>query len=189
MQEIRDMKKVEFDIPYFDHEVNLNKTISNASHRRDIGKTTFVFRKIKNIILYRLAYFCPLNSWRVKMHRWRGLNIGENVYIGIQCSIDNAYPEYITIEDNVSIVNETTILAHSNPYPHFKGAFNSRVSSVLIKEGSWIGTKSIILPGVTVGVKAVVSAGSVVVRDVPNYTLVIGNPAKNYTNFEYLITS
>lgn len=181
--------KVEFDIPYFDHSKNINKTISNASQRRNIGKTAFVFRKIKNIFLFRLAYFCPLNSWRIKMHRYRGINIGKNVYIGIQCSLDNAYPEYITIEDNVSIVNETTILAHSNPYPHFKGVFNSRVSSVIIREGSWIGAKSIILPGVTVGIKAVVSAGSVVIRDVPNYTLVIGNPAKIKTNFENLITT
>ncbi len=177
-----------FHIPYFDHEKSISKTIENSSQRRKMGKFAFVYRKIRNIILYRLAYFCPLNGWRVKMHRWRGVHIGKNVYIGMQCTIDNAYPEYIFIEDNVSVVNETTILAHSNPYPHFEGVFPSQVSPVVIRRGAWIGVKSILLPGVTVGEKAVVSAGSVVVRNVPPYTLVGGNPAKKITEYKTLIT-
>jgi acetyltransferase-like isoleucine patch superfamily enzyme len=43
---------------------------------------------------------------------------------------------------------------------------------------AWIGARAIILPGVTVGEGAVVSAGSVVSRDVPPYTIVAGNPAE-----------
>lgn len=176
-----------FNIPYFDHEKKISKTIENSSKRRNMGKIAFICRKIKNITLYRLAYFCPLNSWRVKMHRARGVNIGKNVYIGMQCSIDNAYPEYIFIEDNVSVVNETTILAHSNPYPHFEGIFPSQVSPVVIREGAWIGVKSIILPGVEVGEKSVVNAGSVVIRNVAPFTLVGGNPAKKITEFSTLL--
>lgn len=176
-----------FSIPYFDHEKKISKTIENSSKRRKMGKMAFVYRKIRNIILYRLAYFCPLNGWRVRLHRWRGVNIGKNVYIGMQCSIDNAYPEYIFIEDNVSVVNETTILAHSNPYPHFEGIFPSQVMPVVIREGAWIGVKSIILPGVEVGEKSVVNAGSVVIRNVPPFTLVGGNPAKKITEFSALL--
>ena len=178
---------VSFSIPYFDHEKKLSKTISKASQRRKMGRMAFISRKLKNILLFRLTFFCPFNNWRIKMHRWRGVNIGNNVYIGIQCSIDNAYPEYVFIEDNVSVVNETSIICHSNPYPHFDGVFPSQVAPILIKDGAWIGLKSIILPGVTIGEKAVVSAGSVVMRNVPDYTLVGGNPAKKITEFESLI--
>ena len=48
---------------------------------------------------------------------------------------------------------------------------------VVIKKNAWIGTRSIILKGVTIGEGSIVAAGSVVTTNVPNYTLVAGNPA------------
>ena len=180
---IREEKK----IPYFDHDKKLGNTIKKSGKRRGMSPLQFAFRKIKNIILYRLAYFCPLNGWRVKMHRWRGVNIGKNVYIGQQCSIDNAYPEYIYIEDNVSIVSESTLIAHSNPYAHFAPIVESKVAPIVIKEGAWIGAKTIILQGVTVGIKSIVSSGAVIDKDVPDYSLAKGNPMKIVTEYEYLM--
>lgn len=50
--------------------------------------------------------------------------------------------------------------------------------SVTLKKGCWIGAGTIILPGVTIGVNAVVGAGSVVTKDVPDFTIAAGNPAK-----------
>lgn len=176
-----------FNIPYYHAEKNTAKSIESSANRRKMSKSKFLLRKTKNILLFRLAFFCPVNRWRITMHRWRGVNIGKNVYIGIQCAIDNAYPEYVSIEDNVSIVNETTILAHSNPMSHFEGVFPSFVAPVVVKNGAWIGVKSIILPGVTVGVKSVVSAGSVVVNNVNDFTLVAGNPAKKVAEFDSLL--
>lgn len=173
-------------IPYFDHDKNLIKTIQNSGARRKMHPLSFAFRKIKNIILYRLTYLCPLNGWRIKMHRWRGVNIGRNVYIGQHCVIDNAYPEYIYIEDNVSLAGEVSVIAHSNPYAHFAPIVESRVAPILIKEGAWIGVKSIILLGVTIGEKAIVSAGTVVDKDVAPFTLVRGNPMKKVTEYQYL---
>lgn len=54
----------------------------------------------------------------------------------------------------------------------------SEVRPVVIEDNVWIGTRSIILPGVTIGEGSVISAGSVVRRSVPPYSLVMGNPAK-----------
>ena len=48
---------------------------------------------------------------------------------------------------------------------------------IKIKKNAWIGMRSIILKGVTIGEGAIVAAGSVVTKDVPSYTLVAGNPA------------
>ena len=48
----------------------------------------------------------------------------------------------------------------------------------IIKKGAWIGAGSSILPGVTVGKYAIVGASAVVTKDVPDYAVVVGNPAK-----------
>lgn len=171
------------EIPYFDHGSSLSETIRNSSKRRKMSKLRFACRKIRNIILFRMAYFCPLNSWRIKMHRRRGVHVGNNVYIGQLCNIDNAYPEYVFIEDDVTLVGEDTVIAHLNPFEHFKGVFESKVAPVVVKKGAWVGVKCTLTPGSVVGEYASVSAGSVVSNKVPPYTLVVGNPAKKV--FEY----
>lgn len=50
---------------------------------------------------------------------------------------------------------------------------------VKIGDDVWIGTNVVILPGVTIGQGAIVGAGAVVTKDVPPYTIVVGNPAKS----------
>ena len=117
------------------------------------------------------------------MHRRRGVRIGSNVYIGQNCCLDNAYPEYIIIGDDVSLAGEVTIIAHANPYAHFKGVFESFVAPVVIEKGAWIGVKCTLTAGAHIGEYASVAAGSVVNKKVPAYTLVAGNPAKKV--FEY----
>ncbi len=170
--------KPSFNIPYFDHFGGFLKTIQNASKRRGVDPLTFLIRKLVNICLFQISFFSPLNSIRIKCHKWRGVNIGKNVYIGTRCSIDNAYPEYVYIEDNVSMASECLIIAHSNPYSHFQNVTPAQVAPVIIKQGAWICVRSLILPGVTIGENAIVSAGSVVDSDVPPCSVVTGNPAK-----------
>lgn len=180
------IKREPIKIPYFDQDKKLLKTIRNSGARRNMHPLYFALRKIKNIILYRLTYMCPLNSWRVKMHSWRGINIGKNVYIGQHCVIDNAYPEYIYIGDNVSLAGEVSVIAHSNPFAHFAKVLESKVAPIVIEDGVWIGVKAVILLGVVIGKNAIVSAGTVVDRNVAPYTLVRGNPMKKVTDFEYM---
>jgi acetyltransferase-like isoleucine patch superfamily enzyme len=176
-------------IPYFDHDKKLLNTIKNSGARRKMNPLKFAVRKIKNILLYRLAYLCPLNGLRVKMHRWRGVNIGINVYIGQHCVIDNAYPEYIYIGDNVSLAGEVSIIAHSNPYAHFAAIVESKVAPIIIEDGAWIGVKAIVLLGVVIGKNAIVSAGTVVDRNVAAYSVVRGNPMKKVTEFESIFNN
>lgn len=83
-------------IPYFDHDdSSLRKTIINSSSRRGMIPLKFTLRKICNIILSRWSYKCSLNRWRVRWNHKRGVTIGEHVYIGHHCMIDNAYSEYV----------------------------------------------------------------------------------------------
>jgi galactoside O-acetyltransferase len=59
----------------------------------------------------------------------------------------------------------------------YKDWRNVNSKSILIKDKAWIGFNCIILKGVTIGEGAVVGAGSVVTQDVPDFTIVAGNPA------------
>lgn len=175
-------------IPYFDHdEKSLGKTIHNSANRRGMSPLRFALRKIRNIVLSRWSYRCPLNKFRVRWNRRRGVTIGEHVYIGLHCTIDNAYPEFVYIEDNVSLAGNVTVLAHSNPFVHFKNVVDSGVAPVVIKEGAWVADGAIILRGVTIGKNAIVSAGTVVDKDVPNNSMAKGNPMKIVADFSALM--
>jgi len=174
-------------IPYFDHGNTLKETIKNSSRRRNMSPLAFSLKKVKNIILARLSYSCPFNGLRIRMNRWRGVHIGKNVYIGQYCVIDNAYPEYIFIEDNASLAGNDIVLAHTNPYQHFSDAFESGVSPVLLRNGCWVGVGSTILRGVTIGEKGVVSAGTVVDKDIPARSIAKGNPMKIIADLSAII--
>lgn len=184
---------MQFEIPksqnisFFDHKKDLRTTIKNASKRRGISPIHFVIKKIRNTILLRMSFFCPLNSWRVKMNRLRGVHIGKNVYIGTHCLIDNAYPEFVYLEDNSSLAGEVTIIAHVNPYPHFEGVIEPKVVPVVVQEGAWVGIKCTLLHGANIGKRSIVSAGSVVNSKVPDYTMVAGNPAKRVYNYKHIL--
>jgi acetyltransferase-like isoleucine patch superfamily enzyme len=164
--------------PYYEVTKNVRSQIESGSRRRSLNKGRFLWAKLLNYMLERFAYNCPLNSWRVKMHRWRGVNIGKDVMIGFQVTLDHSYPEYITIEDKVSLAGNNYLLAHSNPYPHFKNVLESFAAPVNIKKGAWLGIGAMILPDVTVGEYSVIAAGSVVIKSIPDRVIAGGNPAK-----------
>lgn len=124
-------------------------------------------RKVNNTILFRLAYGCPINSWRIMFHRWRGCHIGKGVYIGRHCFLDNMYPEYIYIYDGASINAQCMLLTHFNPYEVWKGIFNAEVKPVVIGKDAIVAVRCTIMPGVTVGERAVVSSGMTLEKSVP----------------------
>ena len=123
---------------------------------------------IKNRILQHLARFLPgAMTLRVRFHRWRGVSIGTDVWIGYDSVLETSHPHLIYIGNRVLISLRTTIIAH------FHGS-----KGVHIEDDVWIGPGAIILPNVRIGRGAVVSAGSVVTTSVPSMTMVQGNPAR-----------
>jgi acetyltransferase-like isoleucine patch superfamily enzyme/acyl carrier protein len=123
---------------------------------------------IKNRLLQKLAMSIP-GGWRarVALHRLRGVHIGQNVWIGYEALIETAYPDLVTIGNRVIIGMRSTILAHFQ-----------ELTGVWINDDAYIGPCAVILPGVTIGEGAVVTAGSVVTESVPPMTIVQGNPAR-----------
>ena len=105
----------------------------------------------------------------------RKIHLGERNVINFGCLLDGRRYE-IHIGNDVSIGPEATILTlgHDPQSPDFA----DRGGDVVIGERVWIGYRAIILPGVTIGDGAVVAAGAVVTKDVEQYSIVAGAPAK-----------
>ena len=127
------------------------------------------FGGITNRVLQLIARIAPgALTWRPRLHRWRGVKIGKNVWIGYDAIIETSYPYLVTIKDGATIGMRALIVAH----------FRGLNKGVVIEENAFLGPGTIVLPNVVVGHGAVVAAGSVVTTSVPPMTLVQGNPAK-----------
>lgn len=106
--------------------------------------------------------------------------LGSNIYL-IDTLINAGNKEgSITIDDYVFFGHGVKLLARGHDYNLFMAERQGNIieKPIHIKEGAWIGSGSIILGGVVVGKNSVVGAGSIVVRDVPDYAIVAGNPAR-----------
>lgn len=115
--------------------------------------------------------------WGPSEIRRIGVRIGRGTKIGRNCTLDARSP--LTIGKNVALSPEVTILAgtHDVNDPRFA---DSEVGpwAVAIEDYVWVGTRAMIMPGVTLGRGAVVAAGAVVTKDVAPLTIVAGVPAK-----------
>ncbi|MCY7365879.1 MAG: acyltransferase [Frankiaceae bacterium] len=111
---------------------------------------------------------------------WGRMRIGDRVFINCGSVVISVLE--ITIGDDVALANEVYVM-DSNSHgvegrPHVE-------APVRIGDGTWVGARALILPGVTIGKRVVVAAGSVVTRDVPDDVLVAGNPARVVRPLEY----
>ena len=113
-----------------------------------------------------IGEYCVIHS-----HVW----IGEDVHIGNNVKIQafSFIPDGVTIEGNVFIGPRVTFTNDKYPPSGGKGW-----QKTLVCAGASIGAGAIILPGITIGEGAKIGAGAVVTKDVPNFTTVVGNPAR-----------
>jgi acetyltransferase-like isoleucine patch superfamily enzyme len=108
-----------------------------------------------------------------------GLTIGDESFLGDECLLDLA--DEIRLGRQVTLAERVLILTHTNvgyadhPLQRF---FPARQAPVTIGDGAFIGASVTLLPGVSVGPRAFVAAGSVVTHDVPADTVVAGVPAR-----------
>lgn len=145
-----------------------------------LGYIRYGFRFLKNFFLDKLAFFCPFKKFRTQLHKWKGIKIGEGVYIGHEVIFDRIFPDQIEIGDNTSIGDRSIITAHANIPSNtpLKELYPRNIQKTVIGKGVWIMPNVTIVPGVTIGDEVVVATGSVVTKDVPKRVLVGGVPAK-----------
>lgn len=131
-------------------------------------------------ILALLAYYLPPPLPKY-IHKIRGVRIKDlsTLFIGTNVDIDHAYPEKVTIGKNVTIASGSRITAHTTPPITIQQKYlPATVEDIIIGDNVYIGADAIILQGVKIGNWAVIGAGSVVTKDVPDYKIVAGNPAR-----------
>jgi acetyltransferase-like isoleucine patch superfamily enzyme len=130
-------------------------------------------RVIWNFIIISLGRISP--SFRVKnfLYRLLGVKIGNNASVGLMVMLDVFFPEMIDIGDNVIIGYNTTLLGHE----FLKDEW--RKGKIIIEKDVVIGANCTVLPGVIIGEGAVVSAMTLVNRDIPPHSFYGGVPARD----------
>ncbi len=146
------------------------------AHRKDKNslqywwKAAHPLKVIRNFILIHLARFMPSMKLKNFLYRSIGMKVGPHVSVGLMAMFDVFFPEEITIGANCIIGYNTVILGHEFLIEEW------RRGPVVIGDNVLIGANCTILPGVRVGDGAVISAMSLVNKDVPAGMAVGGVP-------------
>ncbi|NRD20826.1 colanic acid biosynthesis acetyltransferase WcaF [Winogradskyella eckloniae] len=104
---------------------------------------------------------------------WK-LQIGDHCWIGESVWIDNL--DQVTLENNVCISQGALLICGNHNYKI--STFDLFIAPIVLKEGSWVGAKSIVSPGVSLESHSVLSLGSVATKDLEAYSIYSGNPAQ-----------
>lgn len=139
----------------------------------NLYKSVSFFKVMKNFIVIQIARYTP--SFKVKNWLYRTflkMEVGQQTAFALMVFPDVMFPERIRVGENTIIGFNSTILAHEYLIDEY------RIGDVVIGDEVMIGANSTILPGVTIGDGAVVSAATLVNRDIPPGAFAGGNPVR-----------
>lgn len=145
--------------------------VESSNSLWQIYKTVSFWKVMKNFIIIQIARYMPFLSVKNSLYRvFLRMKVGEKTAFALMVMPDIMFPEKITIGNNSIIGYNTTILAHEYLIKEY------RTGEVFIGSGVMIGANTTILPGISIGDHAIVSAGTLVHKDVPAGAFVGGNP-------------
>lgn len=111
---------------------------------------------------------------------WGRVRVGDRVFVNSGAIVFSAVE--VVLGDDVALANEAYVMDSDS---HGIEGRPVKEEPVRIGSGSWIGARAMVLPGVTIGARCVVAAGAIVSRDIPDDTLVGGNPARVIRQLDY----
>jgi len=106
------------------------------------------------------------------------IEIGNDVMFSWGCTVVDNNSHSVISTERVNDVLDWKRGIEEDKLGHYKNWANVKYSKITIKDKAWIGFNSIILKGVTIGEGAIIGAGSVVTKDVPDFAVVAGNPVR-----------
>jgi len=132
---------------------------------------------------YELCYFALYGG--VVFARYKGVDVGSSCRIYIRSW--GSEPFLIRIGNKVTITSGVRFLTHDGAtwlIHDDRGSRFQKYGRISIGDNVFVGVNSLLMPGITVGARSVVAAGSVVTKDVPTGSVVAGNPAKVIMSFD-----
>jgi acetyltransferase-like isoleucine patch superfamily enzyme len=145
--------------------------VQGANSLWQIYKTVSFWKVAKNFVVIQIARYTPFLGVKNWLYRtFLRMKVGEQTAFALMVIPDIMFPEKISVGSNSVIGFNTTILAHEYLIKEY------RLGDVVIGNDVMIGANSTIMPGVTIGDGAIVSAGTLVHKDVPAGSFVGGNP-------------
>ncbi|MCE7793135.1 acetyltransferase [Salipaludibacillus sp. CUR1] len=155
--------------------------VKEANSLWQVYKTVPFLKVVKNFIVIQLARYTPFLSMKNWLYRtFLRMKVGDQAAVALMVMMDVMFPERISIGKNSVIGYNTTILAHEYLIDEY------RLGDVNIGDNVMIGANTTILPGVTIGDGAIVSAGTLVHKDVLPGTFVGGNPMQTIRTKEQM---
>ena len=147
--------------------------VSGANSLWHVYQTVPFLKVVKNFIVIQIARYTPFIGMKNWLYRtFLRMKVGNQTSFALMVMPDIMFPEKISVGTNTIIGYNTTILAHEYLIHEY------RIGTVLIGDEVMIGANTTILPGVKIGDGAVVSAGTLVHKDVPAGAFVGGNPMR-----------
>jgi acetyltransferase-like isoleucine patch superfamily enzyme len=112
------------------------------------------------------------------------VSIGNNVGIGLSNVIIGPVKigDYVMLAQNIVISGLNHIYEDVNTPPRLQGVFTRQI---IIEDNVWIGANCVVTSGITIGKHAIIGAGSVVTKDIPPYSVAVGNPAKVVKKYNF----
>ncbi|AHV95787.1 acyltransferase [Paenibacillus sabinae] len=143
-----------------------------------------MFERVKKAIALRLGRIST-EQLNIEACIRQGMKVGRNCHGLGAATIDYAHCWLIEIGDNVTFAPQVYLLAHdASTKRHLD---YTKIAKIVIEDGAFIGARALIMPGVTVGKNAIVAAGSIVTKSVPEGMVVAGNQARVLSTTEAYI--
>ncbi|MCY7781527.1 MULTISPECIES: heptaprenylglyceryl phosphate O-acetyltransferase [unclassified Bacillus (in: firmicutes)] len=147
--------------------------VTGANSLWHVYQTVPFVKVVKNFIVIQMARYTPFIGMKNWLYRtFLRMKVGKQTSFALMVMPDIMFPEKISVGTNTIIGYNTTILAHEYLIHEY------RIGKVLIGDEVMIGANTTILPGVEIGDGAIVSAGTLVHKDVPAGAFVGGNPMR-----------
>jgi len=131
---------------------------------------TIIWKPIRKYLNVVVIPNVPFTNLRVSLYRIIGFNIGQNVFIGMKCYLDDLAIDKMIIEDNVTISYGCYFACHGKGQGH---------TSLIIRKGAYCGMRSNVLSGkkgIEIGEDSIIGAGSLVNKSIPKNVVAVAVP-------------
>lgn len=151
-----------------------------------------LIRRLYNQILTALALHAPGSSWRVLFNRLKGATIGENCWIGDHVTLDVHFDHpqrasSLVIGDRVAIGPNCQLFTHDTSYAQItRGRKPIRWGVTEIGSDTWIGPNTLVASA-RIGKHCIIAPHSVVTKNIPDYSLAMGNPARVVKSLQHIV--